>query len=83
MEKADFLISLEELFELDEATLSGGESIEQIPGWCSLLFVGLIAMVDEQWGVTLNPEAVLNGQTVNGLFTVICEQIANEKKDAA
>lgn len=82
MDKSEFITSIEELFETDEGSLIGTEPIDQIPGWCSLIFVGLIAMIDEEYEVTLSPESVLNGQTVDGLF-VLVERSVSEQNEAA
>jgi acyl carrier protein len=82
MDKSEFLKSIEELFETDEGSLTGAEPIDQIPGWCSLIFVGFIAMIDEEYEVTLDPESLLNGQTVDGLFALI-EQLKSNPNEAA
>ncbi len=83
MDKSVFLTSMEELFETEEGSLTGAEPIDQIPGWCSLIFVGLIAMIDEEYEVTLAPESVLNGQTVDGLFALIGQAVSDQKEAAA
>ncbi len=82
MDKSEFLSSLEDLFETDENSLTGVEPIDQIPGWCSLIFVGLIAMIDEEYEVTLAPESVLNGQTVDGLFALVKQAVSTQKEAA-
>lgn len=83
MDKAEFLASIEELFETDEGSLTGAEEIAEIPGWCSLIFVGLIAMVDEQYEVAVPPESVLNGQTVDGLFAIVAAAVSEQSRSAA
>lgn len=83
MSKPEFLASLEELFETDEGSLTGAEPIDQIPGWCSLIFVGLIALIDETYEITLAPESLLNGQTVDGLFALIQKSVEEQKETAA
>ena len=83
MDKAEFLASIEELFETDEGSLTGAEEITEIPGWCSLIFVGLIAMVDEQYEVAVPPESVLNGQTVDGLFAIVEAAVSEQSRSAA
>ena len=83
MNKTDLCTKLEELFEADEGSLQGEMQIEQIPGWCSLVFVGLIAMIDEEYDVTLSPQSLLNGQTINGLCKLIdTAQSENMRKTA-
>ena len=83
VQKSEFLASLEELFESDEGSLTGSEVITEIPGWCSLIFVGLIALVDEQYQVAIAPESLLNGQTVDGLFAQIKKLVSERDRAAA
>ena len=83
MDKSSFLTAIEELFEADTGSLTGNEPIDQIPGWCSLVFVGLIALIDEEYQVTLAPESLLNDQTLNGLFALIEKAVAESSKTAA
>lgn len=83
MNKTDFCTKLEELFEADGGSLQGEMQIEQIPGWCSLVFVGLIAMIDEEYDVTLSPQSLLNGQTVNGLYALIETAQSDNKRKVA
>ena len=83
MKKSEFLQSVEELFEIDQGSLTGTEQIDQIPGWCSLIFVGLIALIDEQYEVTLTPVSLLNGQTVDGLFALVERAVSDQCKAAA
>ncbi|MDX1966179.1 MAG: acyl carrier protein [Planctomycetaceae bacterium] len=60
MDLAKFCLQMDELFELDEGTTQPTDELQQISGWSSLTFMGLIALVDEEYGVTLAPNAVLN-----------------------
>lgn len=83
MNKSAFMASLEELFETEEGSLTGTEPIAQVPGWCSLVFVGLIALIDEEFNVALAPESLLNGQTVDGLFALIERTLAIQNEAAA
>lgn len=71
MPKTQFLHLLDEIFELDAGTISGGDVLQDIPGWSSLTFVGLIAMVDEECGVTLAPNDVLACRTVDDLIGLL------------
>lgn len=71
-----FFAQLEELFELAPGTLTGAEQLTQLPGWSSLLFVSLIAMVDEEYGVTLAPKEVLACRNVAALGGLVQMQAA-------
>jgi len=71
MRKNDFLQLMDELFELDEGTIQGSHELQQVPGWSSLTFIGLIAMVDEECEVTLSPKSILACQTVDDLIALL------------
>lgn len=71
MNLATFCQHLDELFELDAGTIQPTSELQQIPGWSSLTFMGLIALVDEEYGVTLRPAAVLKAVTIADLATLI------------
>ncbi len=68
MDVQAFLAELDELFELDPGTISPADSIPDIPGWSSLTFMGLIALVDEELGITLAPDTILGCATVGDLL---------------
>lgn len=75
MSKTDFLLLMDELFELDDGTIQGSDELNQIPGWSSLTFIGLIAMVDEECEVTLAPKSIMACQTVDDLIVLIGDAI--------
>lgn len=63
---------LEELFDVPpHEALSPENEIEQIPGWGSLTFLGLISLVDTVYGVTLKPRMVLQCSTIADLASLI------------
>ncbi len=72
---SSFLRNLEDLFELDANDLSGSESLAELPDWNSLLFVSLIAMVDEEYEVTLAPKEVLECKDLTALADLIQRQV--------
>lgn len=68
MDAPAFLAALDELFELEPGTITPADRIQEIPGWSSLTFMGLIALVDDELDVTLTPDAVLRCRTVADLL---------------
>jgi acyl carrier protein len=76
MNREEFLEELHVLFEADAGTICGDERLEDIPGWDSLIFLGLIAMVDERFGVCLSPKQVLQCPTVNDFIHVVTDSFA-------
>ena len=71
MDVAEFLEHLEILFELDAGTLQPTSVLEEVPGWSSLTFLGLIALVDEQYNVVITPRQINKCVTVGDLYTAV------------
>ena len=62
---------LEEIVEADPDTLTSEELIEDLENWDSLAVVNFIALVDENFGITLSPEKIMNSKTVNELVSLL------------
>ena len=75
MKKSEFLLLLDELIEADLGTLKGSELLSDIERWDSLIVMGLIALVDEKFEVTLSPKRLAACQTVNDLIGLIGDKI--------
>jgi acyl carrier protein len=71
MNQSHFLSCLDELFELEDGAIQADTLVKQIEGWSSLTFMGLIAVVDEEYEVTLSPGTVLGANTVGDLWAAI------------
>ena len=71
MDQQDFHRQLEELFESDSGTVSAKDVLKDIEGWSSLTFLGLIAMLDQEYGVTLAPSTILACNTVADLQAAV------------
>jgi acyl carrier protein len=82
MTPSDFCRQLDELFEVDEGTIQPTDELQQIPGWSSLTFMGLIALVDEEYEVTLKPALVLKAASVADLASLIADGVAADSKAA-
>lgn len=73
MDVAEFLEHLEALFELDAGTLQLSSVLEEVPGWSSLTFLGLIALIDEHYNVAVTPRQINKCATVGDLYSVVDE----------
>lgn len=82
MNLSTFCSQLDELFELDEGTIQPTDALQQIPGWTSLTFMSLIALVDEEYEVTLKPAMVLNAPSVADLAGLIADGVGLDSKAA-
>ena len=71
MDTADFLLQLDDLFENPEGTAQLDSVLKELPGWSSLTFVGLIALVDDECGVAISPGEILAAVTVSDLIADI------------
>jgi len=67
MAQPNFCELLDELFELDPGTTNGSTVLKEIPSWSSLTFVGLIAMIDEEYGIALSPGVIMSSETAGDL----------------
>jgi acyl carrier protein len=71
MDVAEFLQQLDQLFELEPGTLTLASIVEETPGWGSLTFLGLIALTDDMYRVTLKPRQIHQCSTVGDLFSLV------------
>lgn len=73
MDVAGFLMHLDELFELEPGTLTMSSVLEETAGWSSLTFLGLIALIDDVYQVTLKPRQIHQCSTVADIYNVVEE----------
>lgn len=75
MAQPDFSELLDELFELDPGTATSSTILKEIPSWSSLTFVGLIAMIDEEYGIALSPGVIMSSETAGDLEQKLQEML--------
>jgi acyl carrier protein len=73
--KTQFLLSLDELLELDPGTLKGSEALDSLEGWNSLAMISLMALVDEHFGVSLRPRHIASCSTIADLVGLLGDRI--------
>ena len=71
MDRSHFLTCLDDLFELEDGAVQPDTVVQEIEGWSSLTFTGLLAVVDEEYDVTLSPSVVMGSRTVGDLWAAI------------
>ncbi len=76
MNRSQFLVALHTLFELDAGAIQESSELQQIDGWNSLTFIGLIAMIDEEFGVAMTPGVILKSKTVADLIAAVSAELA-------
>ncbi len=83
MDAPRFLAELDELFELDPDTITPADVLRDLPGWSSLTFMGLIALIDEECGLTFSPDTILGCETIADLLREVGLTNADVSSQAA
>jgi acyl carrier protein len=78
VEEKDFLLLLDELLDLEPGTVKGGETIDALDGWNSLAVISFMALVDEHFGVSLQPRQISGSKTVADLMGLLGDRITHE-----
>jgi hypothetical protein len=69
MEMNDFLTKFVELFDETGADVFTAETkFKELDEWSSLLALSVIAMVDEEYNITIQGEDIRNANTIADLF---------------
>ena len=71
MTKQEFLLMLDELLEENPGTLTGSEVLRDLEAWESLTVIEFLAIVDENFGVVLNPKDIAACETVQDLMNLV------------
>ncbi len=72
MEKKDFIEKFEQIFDdVIPGTLNGTTIFREIEEWNSLMALALIAMVDDEFNISLNGDNIRNSNTIDDLYNVI------------
>lgn len=78
MEKNEFLLSLDELLELEPGTVKGSDTLDSLDGWNSLAVISFMALVDERFGITLQPRQIAGCSTIADLVGLLGDRISVE-----
>jgi acyl carrier protein len=71
MSRKDILAELEKLMELNQGTLTGNESLDNLPSWDSLAILTCIAVFQQRMGVVLDGMKLSQARTVNDLLHIV------------
>lgn len=75
MTKQEFITLFEDVLEVEPGTIIGDEAMEALVGWDSLATVSFIAMVDENFGVTLSPQKIADAKSLPELIALLGDKI--------
>ena len=73
--KAQFLKLLDDLLELDLGTLKGDEPLINLSRWDSLALIGFIALLDENFGVSVPATKINECKTVADLMALVKDRV--------
>lgn len=72
MDLNDFIKNFADQFdETDLAEITAATAFRDLEEWSSLIALGIIAMVDEEYDVTLKGDDIKNANTVEDLFNTV------------
>lgn len=76
MELKDFIANFAEQFdETDASELTATTAFHDLDEWSSLIALSVIAMVDEEYDVTLKGDDIRNAVTIEDLYNVVKSKI--------
>lgn len=72
MDMSTFICHFKGLFEnTDPALIQPHTEFRKLPEWDSLIALSIIAMIDEQYGITLTGDEMRSVHTVQQLFDLV------------
>ncbi len=72
MELKDFIENFAEQFDdTDASEIKAGTVFKELDEWSSLIALSVIAMVDEEYDVTIKGDDIRNSDTVEDLFNAV------------
>ena len=75
MELKDFIEKFAEQFDdTDASEFKADTEFKALDEWSSLTALSIIAMVDEEYDVTIKGDDVKNAETIEDLLNVVCSK---------
>lgn len=72
MELKDFIANFADQFDDTDASEFKAETVfKELDEWSSLIALSIIAMVDEEYNVTLKGDDIRNSNTIEDLFNAV------------
>ena len=76
MEINEFVQKVVEQFDDVSTPVSSETKFREIEGWCSIVALSIIAMVDEEYDVTLKGEDLKRSETIKDIFDIVSSRRA-------
>lgn len=78
MELNDFIQNFALQFDDTEVSEFKAETkFREIDEWSSLTALSVIAMADEEYGVSLKGDDIRNSETINDLYMIVCSKLSS------
>ena len=75
MELQEFINNFAEQFDdIDASTLNGNTNFKDLEDWNSLVALSVIAMIDEEYDVTVKGDDIRKSTTIEDLFNAVKER---------
>lgn len=72
MEIQEFIDKVAEQFDdFNGFTLTADTIFRNVPGWCSLTALSIIAMIDEEYGVQIGGDDIRASKTIADIFNKV------------
>lgn len=76
MEIKEFISNFAEQFDdLDASVLTPETEFKTLEDWNSLVALSVIAMIDEEYDVTLKGNDITGSTTIQDLYNTVCERM--------
>lgn len=76
MNKKEFIAEIEKIVELEVGELNGDDALADLEDWDSLAVMGFIAMVDTNFGVTIEALKIRECTTVDDLVGLVGNRLS-------
>lgn len=73
MDINEFVNHIAEQFD-GETGLTPETKFREVEGWCSIVSLSIIAMADEEYGVSLTGDNIKKSETIKDLFDIVAAQ---------
>lgn len=72
MELNDFIVNFANQFDdTDASEINAETEFRELDEWSSLIALSVIAMVDEEYDITIKGDDIRNSKTVKDLFNIV------------
>ncbi len=82
MTQTDFFRVMADVFQVAPSQITATTEFQQLEGWSSLMFLDLLAVVDEEFGIILSPAKILACKNVSELTALVGDKIVDPRAAA-